>query len=179
MRESPFPGFSPQAVEWLLTSRGIAGLATECIDVELGWKTKNAVKKLLAAQNSPYVVQLANVRNLPHRHLTLTIAPLKLKGGAGGPARVFATVGAKARAHAHEYEREYDAGVRNNKVQRSSPTEPPAGGAAATQDGYRVTYNPPSEQTLKSSSTSAASEAVTSASVVVLMLSTVSMQLFR
>ena len=165
-----------------MTSRGIAGLATECIDVELGWKTKNAVKKLLAAQNSPYIVQLANVRNLPHRHLTLTVAPLKLKGGAGGPARVFAVVGAQGeRTHAHEreFEREYDAGVRNNKVQRSSPTEPPPGEGAVTQDEYKVTYNPPSEQTLKSSSSSSTATKVVSASVVVLMLSTVSMQFFR
>lgn len=168
-----FPGFSAQAVEWLLSSRGIAGLGTECIDVELGWKTKNAVKKLLAAQNSPYLVQLANVRNLPHRHVHLTIAPLKLKGGAGGPTRVYATVGARAQTRARDATTHAQTSTRNNKVPRSSPTETPRGGAAVTQDEYRVTYNPPSEQTLKSSSS-----AYSASGSLLALLSIVSMQLF-
>ena len=38
-------GFSGEATEWLLRNREIAGLGTECVDVELGWKTNNQVDK--------------------------------------------------------------------------------------------------------------------------------------
>ena len=45
-------------MEWLLGQRDIAGLGTECIDVELGWKTKNEVKLQLAAANKISLVQV-------------------------------------------------------------------------------------------------------------------------
>ena len=44
-------GFSGESALWLLSERGVSGLGTECIDVELGWKTRNQVKQTLAAQN--------------------------------------------------------------------------------------------------------------------------------
>lgn len=87
-----FPGFSEDAVSWLLDARGIAGLGTECADIELPWKTKQAVKQLLAAANKYSVVQLAHVDLLPERGFDVTIAPLKMKGGSGGPTRVFASL---------------------------------------------------------------------------------------
>ncbi len=71
----------------------MAGLGTECIDVELGWKTKHEVKHLLAARNRVSIVQLANLEKLPPTGVELTVAPLKLTGGSGGPARVFAVSG--------------------------------------------------------------------------------------
>lgn len=90
-----FPGFSGDAVEWLIGERDIAGLGTECIDVELGWKTRNAVKLQLAAANRVSLVQLANLAQLPPAGIEVTVAPLKLGGGSGGPARVFAVSGVR------------------------------------------------------------------------------------
>jgi hypothetical protein len=52
-------GFSEDAVSWLLDARGIAGLGTECADIELPWKTKQAVKQMLAAANRYSVVQVS------------------------------------------------------------------------------------------------------------------------
>jgi kynurenine formamidase len=52
------PGFSKDAVSWLLDERGIFGLGTECSDIELPWKTKQAVKHLLALSNKYSVVQV-------------------------------------------------------------------------------------------------------------------------
>jgi kynurenine formamidase len=51
-------GFSEDAVSWLLDARGIAGLGTECADIELPWKTKQAVKQTLALANRYSVVQV-------------------------------------------------------------------------------------------------------------------------
>ena len=50
------------------------------------------MKQLIAARNRYSVVQLANLENLPPKGIRTTIAPMKLLGGAGGPARVFAQV---------------------------------------------------------------------------------------
>ena len=58
MTEKALSGFSGDAVEWLLGQRDVAGLGTECIDVELGWKTKNEVKLQLAAANKVSLVQV-------------------------------------------------------------------------------------------------------------------------
>lgn len=85
-----FTGFSGEAASWLLRERDVTGLGTECIDVELGWKTKNEVKQTLATQSKVSLVQLANLDILPAKGFSLTIAPLKLKDGSGGPTRVFA-----------------------------------------------------------------------------------------
>ena len=82
-------------MEWLIGERDIAGLGTECIDVELGWKTRNAVKLQLAAANRVSLVQLANLAQLPPAGIEITVAPLKLAGGSGGPARVFAVSGVR------------------------------------------------------------------------------------
>ena len=59
--KNSFLGFSEDAVSWLLDARGIAGLGTECADIELPWKTKQAVKQLLAAANRYSVVQVTTL----------------------------------------------------------------------------------------------------------------------
>lgn len=144
-----YPGFSVPAVEWLLSTRGIMGLGTECIDVELGWKTKNQVKKLLAAQNLLSIVQLANLKDLPARHLELTISPLKLQNGAGGPARVFAVTAGHTRHHHGNHgdlgNHDNIDGRSSNKVQRSPATE------SSAQYYNKATLYPPKDQTLRSS----------------------------
>ena len=50
------------------------------------------------------VVQLTNLEKLPRKGSRITIAPLKLQGGSGGPTRVFAQVD----SHHHKKHQEYD-----------------------------------------------------------------------
>ena len=85
-------GFGEDSVSWLIRERNIRGIGTECVDIELPGNTGNAVKQLIAARNRYSVVQLTNLENLPSKGILTTIAPMKLRGGAGGPARVFANV---------------------------------------------------------------------------------------
>jgi hypothetical protein len=85
-------GFGEDSVSWLIRERNILGIGTECVDIELPGNTGNAVKQLIAARNKYSVVQLTNLENLPSKGILTTIAPMKLLGGAGGPARVFANV---------------------------------------------------------------------------------------
>ena len=58
------------------------------------------MKHLLGAQNKISVVQLTNLEALPPTGVHVTVAPLKLSGGAGGPARVFA-VASRGHHHGH------------------------------------------------------------------------------
>ena len=90
-------------MSWLLSERSIRGIGTECIDVELPGKTGNAVKQLIAARNRYSVVQLTNLENLPSKGILTTIAPMKLLGGAGGPARVFAQVQKNHKKFSHKH----------------------------------------------------------------------------
>jgi hypothetical protein len=71
-----------------LTERNIVGLGTECPNVDL--RQHGNVKRILAQKGKFSVVQLANLDKLPPRGFSLTIAPLKLRNGSGGPTRVFA-----------------------------------------------------------------------------------------
>ena len=78
------------AVKWLVEHRNIAGIGTECPDIEL--TQKGQVKMFLAKAGHFSVVQLTNLEKLPRKGSRVTIAPFKLKGGSGGPTRVFAQV---------------------------------------------------------------------------------------
>jgi len=87
-----YPGFGMDAITWLTNSRSISGVGTECVDVELPSTTGNSVKQFLASRNRFSIVQMTNLDELPPNNFHVTVAPLKLRGGSGGPARVFATV---------------------------------------------------------------------------------------
>ena len=90
-------------MSWLIRERNIRGIGTECIDIELPGRTGNAVKQLIAARNRYSLVQLTNLENLPHKGILTTIAPMKLLGGAGGPARVFANVKSFHKRNKHKH----------------------------------------------------------------------------
>ena len=91
--------FTYDAIQWLLDNRSIAGIGTECPDVEL---TQNGKVKLLLAQRNRFsVVQLTNLHNLPPRDFNVNIAPLKLRNGSGGPARVFASLPGRKHKNRH------------------------------------------------------------------------------
>ena len=91
--------FTYDAIQWLLDNRSIAGIGTECPDVEL---TQNGKVKLLLAQRNRFsVVQLTNLNNLPPRDFNVNIAPLKLRNGSGGPTRVFAFLPGRKHKNRH------------------------------------------------------------------------------
>ena len=87
----------------MIRERNIRGIGTECVDIELPGRTGNAVKQLIAARNRYSLVQLTNLENLPHKGILTTVAPMKLLGGAGGPARVFANVKSFHKRNKHKH----------------------------------------------------------------------------
>jgi len=92
-----FPEFGYEATKWLIEQRSIVGIGTECPDIEL--TQKGEVKLLLSTRGHFSIMQLTNVDQLPMRGFSVTMAPLKLQGGSGGPTRVFAFIDPHKKRH--------------------------------------------------------------------------------
>ncbi|MGH9788671.1 MAG: cyclase family protein [Candidatus Acidiferrales bacterium] len=84
-----FPGFSVEAVR-LLIERGVAGLGIDTLSVDYGASTNFEVHRLSHGAGLYHLENLADLNALPESGAVLVVAPIKLEGGTGGPARVFA-----------------------------------------------------------------------------------------
>jgi len=84
-----FPGFSVEAAR-LLIERGVSGLGIDTLSVDYGASKEFEVHRLSQGAGLYHLENLADLSALPERGAFLIVAPLKLEGGSGGPARVFA-----------------------------------------------------------------------------------------
>jgi kynurenine formamidase len=84
-----FPGYSVEAVK-VLIERGVVGLTIDDLSVDYGASKDYAVHQLSHGAGLYHVENLADVSALPEAGAYLLVAPIKLEGGSGGPARVFA-----------------------------------------------------------------------------------------
>jgi kynurenine formamidase len=87
-----FPGFSCDAADYLLNHREVIALGTDAVSIDVGSNRDLCAHKLLFRLNRYAIESLANLGQLPPRGGIIVIAPLKLAGGSGAPARVFATL---------------------------------------------------------------------------------------
>lgn len=83
-----FPGFSPQAVEFLVRERAIAALATDTASIDPGPSQDFRAHQALNGADRPAFENVANVDKLPPRGATFIALPLKIRDGSGGPARI-------------------------------------------------------------------------------------------
>jgi kynurenine formamidase len=84
-----FPGSSVEAVR-LLIERGVSGLGIDTLSVDYGASKDFEVHRLSHGAGLYHLENLADLSALPQRGAYLIVAPIKLEGGSGGPARVFA-----------------------------------------------------------------------------------------
>jgi kynurenine formamidase len=84
-----FPGFSVEAVK-LLMERKVSGLGCDTLSIDPGASSDYAVHHLALGAGLYQVENLADMSELPETSAFLIVAPIKLEGGSGGPARVFA-----------------------------------------------------------------------------------------
>jgi kynurenine formamidase/alkylation response protein AidB-like acyl-CoA dehydrogenase len=85
-----FPGFSRDAVEFLLDSRQIAGIGIDTHGVDGGQDSSFAVNRLVLAQQKIVLENLANLEQLPPKGITVVIGILRLRHGSGSPAGILA-----------------------------------------------------------------------------------------
>ena len=104
-------------MDWLLERTSLVGVGVDTLSIELGHSQQCYVHRTLTSHNkvrgdctvysvqctvycvlctvhqqhSQYGVEcVANMARLPARDFTVTVLPLKIEGGSGGPCRVIA-----------------------------------------------------------------------------------------
>jgi kynurenine formamidase len=90
LAELSFPGFSSQAVEFLVRDRNIRGIAIDTPSIDYGKSKKFKVHQILFAADKLALENIANLDKLSARGATLYVIPMLIKEGTGAPARVFA-----------------------------------------------------------------------------------------
>lgn len=85
-----FPGFSPQAVSFLLKNRDVVAIAIDTASIDPGISKDFPVHRLWLGANRPGFENLANADKLPPSGATIFCVPMKIGGGTGAPARIFA-----------------------------------------------------------------------------------------
>jgi len=85
-----FPGFSTEAVMFLLNRRKIKGIGIDTLSVDHGPSQDLPVHRLLFAAGRVALEGLANLDKLPPKGIKLIIAPLPLGGSSTAPARILA-----------------------------------------------------------------------------------------
>jgi kynurenine formamidase len=84
-----FPGFSVEAVQYLISQR-VNGIGADAMSVDAGDSKDYAVHTLALGADLFQLENLADLSALPEAGAWLIVAPIKLEGGSGGPCRVFA-----------------------------------------------------------------------------------------
>lgn len=85
-----FPGFSPEAVQWLLANRNVQAIAIDTASMDPGVSRDFKVHQLWLGANKPGFENVANANRLPPAGATIFCIPMKIGQGTGAPTRVFA-----------------------------------------------------------------------------------------
>jgi len=85
-----FPGIHPDAAAYLAKDRKVVGIGIDTPSVDYGPSAKFETHNLTMPLNVFHIENAANLTSLPASGFTIVVAPIKLAGGSGGPARVFA-----------------------------------------------------------------------------------------
>ena len=90
------PGFDAECARHLATETGLAGVGVETVGTDAGaahsFDPPFPVHHFVLGAGRYGLTQLANLERLPPTGAVLIVAPLKLVGGTGSPARVLALV---------------------------------------------------------------------------------------
>ncbi len=87
-----FPGYSPEAAEWLVRERDIRGLGIDTLSVDRGLSTKFEVHHVVLKAGRYALENVTRLEDLPPRGFGVIVAPIKIETGSGGPTRIWGTV---------------------------------------------------------------------------------------
>lgn len=85
-----FPGFHPEAAQMLLDDTMAAGIAVDTLSLDYGQSADFAVHYAWLPAGRWGLECIANLDNVPAAGATLVVGAPKVRGGTGGPSRVFA-----------------------------------------------------------------------------------------
>jgi kynurenine formamidase len=86
-----FPGFSPEATDWLLRRRRIRGVGVDTLSTDPGISTTFETHVLLAEADRYGLENLANLDRIPRRGATIIVGLIPYEEGSGGQARILAS----------------------------------------------------------------------------------------
>lgn len=90
--ELSFPGFSEEAVAFLLQERDITGIALDTPSIDFGKSKDFPVHRLLCGAGKLAIENIANLDQLPPVGAALFPMPMLIERGTGSPARIFAVL---------------------------------------------------------------------------------------
>ncbi len=85
-----FPGFSAEAVKFLVEMRNINGIGIDTLSADYGMSSNFEVHHIINKAGKYILENVANLNKLPPSGATLIIAPIKIEGGSGGQTRIWA-----------------------------------------------------------------------------------------
>jgi kynurenine formamidase len=86
-----FPGFGPDATEWLLRRRGIRSIGVDTLSIDPGNSTTFDTHLILTGADRYGLENLANLDRIPRRGATIVVGLIPYEEGSGGQARIFAS----------------------------------------------------------------------------------------
>jgi len=87
-----FPGISPEAAEWLMKERQVAGIAVDTLSLDNGPSKDFKTHYLWLPSGRWGLENVANLDKAPPVGATLVVGIAKVKDATGGPARLLALV---------------------------------------------------------------------------------------
>jgi kynurenine formamidase len=87
-----FPGFGPDALEFLLGERDIHGIAVDTLSLDPGNSATFDVHYAVCGAGKYGIENVANLAQLIGRQATVVVGVPRWGGGSGGPARILAMV---------------------------------------------------------------------------------------
>jgi kynurenine formamidase len=85
-----FPGIHPEAAEWLLKHRRVAGIAVDTLSLDHGLSQDFKTHSVWLTADRWGLENVANLDKVPASGATLVVGAPKVKDATGAPARVFA-----------------------------------------------------------------------------------------
>ncbi len=85
-----FPGFSGEAVSFLVSQRFIYGIGIDTASIDPGQSQTFQAHQILGKANRFAIENVAQLEQLPPKGAIITALPMKIRQGTGGPARVIA-----------------------------------------------------------------------------------------
>lgn len=85
-----FPGYSEEAARWLVSQRNIRGVGIDTLSIDYGSSKDFIVHHVINGAGRYGLENVANLDKLPARGFFVSIAPVKVRSGSGGPVRIMA-----------------------------------------------------------------------------------------